>query len=312
MPLFLMLLLLGVGISIYIRQRFNLGNRMVSGQRARTVGCLLMLPLPLSIMVMTCWLTGFVGQYASIEAMQQAIMTDPSIREATATIELMVLLGCIGLAAWLMFSGAGADGGTEAVGGAGTLQSQSITLRQASGYSRLTENQLMILIRANAILAQRMVDGYRLDAKLLELWMYMERGVTEYNRREYGQAIQDFSRALMINPKAAEAYTWRGFAYLRAGRMSEGLQDIRYALSHTQDTQERAKLAGWLSAPNKIPLQITGRNPATERVVTDWLAGVDTVDPAGEPEPVRVEPFVDVAATPYLPIGSDDNETMRT
>ncbi|MBX3080140.1 MAG: tetratricopeptide repeat protein [Anaerolineae bacterium] len=314
MPFLFILLLLGVGLAIYTRGRFSLGNRVVSGSRARSIGCLLMLPMPLALSVMICWTTSMVGQYGSVEALQQAILTDPSIRDMSALIELGALFACVALATWLTFNASAASSLEDnANAGFGTRSHQTLTLRQAAGYSHLTENQLMMLIRANAIDAERSVDGYRIAPKVLERWMYMERGVTQFNRRAYVEAIQDFSRALYIDPKAAEAYAWRGLAFLRAGRMGDGLQDFRYALAQTQDNEIRRKYTQWLNAPNSTPAQITGRNPITERIVTDWLAGTDTVDQEAGREPFSDTVAEDApTAAPYVPSSSDDNETMRT
>ena len=309
MPFLFMLLLLGVGFSVYLRQRFSIGNRTVIGQRARTVGCLLMLPLPLSFMLLICWLTPMVSEYGSAEALQQAILTDASVLNTSMLIELIAIFGCVSLAIWLMFSA----NPSNAVTSAGILPTQAMTLRQAAGYSHLTEGQLMMLIRAKALTAQQSVDGYRLEPKVLELWMFMERGVTQYNHHAYAEAIQDFTRALNINHKEADAYAWRGLASLRAGRSSDGLQDIRYALAHTQDIDYRRKLTGWLNAPTTIPHQITRHNPVAERVVSDWLAGVDTVDHDTEHER---QPTAETAATghdsTYIAPPEDDNETLRS
>src|SRR5690349_18310848 len=129
MPFLFMLLLLGVGISVYLRQRFSLGNRTISGQRARTVGCLLMLPIPLSFLLLICWLAPMVSEYESVEAVQETILTDPSVLNTSMLIELGAIVGCVGLAAWLMFSANASNVAADANGIA--FPSQAMTLRQA-------------------------------------------------------------------------------------------------------------------------------------------------------------------------------------
>lgn len=292
-------IMLVVGLYLYFRKRLTVRGREISPRSVQTVGCLLAAPVPLSFVAGMCWGLSLVGTYASSGAM----LSDPNVVNTANALSLVLTLVCLGAAVWVAYQ-------APAAAAISAAPSQIMTLRQASAYSRLTEGQLMLLIRANALPALSAMDGYRVESRLLDLWMYMERGAHEYNRGQYAAAVQDFSRALALDPTLADAYAWRGLAMLRMGRQADAVTQFRQALAHEKDMTERATLARWLSAPQDAPLLIEGREPVAERVVADWLAGRDTPQEQPAAPPVATEPRQPFVTTAESPDAFD--ETLRS
>ena len=59
---------------------------------------------------------------------------------------------------------------------------------------------------------------------------YFNSGVDYGRKGEYDRAIQDFTKAIQINPKDAEAYNNRGFAYEKKGEYDRAIQDFDKAI----------------------------------------------------------------------------------
>ena len=58
------------------------------------------------------------------------------------------------------------------------------------------------------------------DAKL-----YCERGIASYKKREYDKAIEDFSKAIELNPEFPEVYATRALAYFHTDKFECAIQD---------------------------------------------------------------------------------------
>ena len=59
---------------------------------------------------------------------------------------------------------------------------------------------------------------------------YYNRGVTYKSKGQYDQAISDFTKALEIIPRFAEAYNNRGNAYAMKGQYDQAISDFTKAL----------------------------------------------------------------------------------
>lgn len=59
---------------------------------------------------------------------------------------------------------------------------------------------------------------------------YYERGDAYYKKGQYDEAVSDFTKALEINPKFAEAHYYRGIAYDKMGLYDEAISDYNKAL----------------------------------------------------------------------------------
>jgi lipoprotein NlpI len=60
--------------------------------------------------------------------------------------------------------------------------------------------------------------------------IYVARGNAYYEKREYGRAIADFTRAIELNPNAEQAYNNRGNAYDAKGEYEKAIDDYSHAI----------------------------------------------------------------------------------
>jgi tetratricopeptide (TPR) repeat protein len=59
---------------------------------------------------------------------------------------------------------------------------------------------------------------------------HLNRGVTSHDKGQLDQAISDFTKALEINPRLAEAYYNRGIVYSEKGQLDQAISDFTKAL----------------------------------------------------------------------------------
>ena len=74
--------------------------------------------------------------------------------------------------------------------------------------------------------------------------MYDARAILEFRAGELGRAIEDYNRALTINPRYALSLYGRGVARLRKGLESDGEADIAAAVAINPRLPETAKRLG--------------------------------------------------------------------
>ncbi|WP_068878686.1 MULTISPECIES: tetratricopeptide repeat protein [unclassified Phenylobacterium] len=83
-----------------------------------------------------------------------------------------------------------------------------------------------------------------LESEVLDLrdraGTYVNRGVLKLRRKEFGQALFDFNRAIETKPDLGEAYVNRGAAAVGARRFADGLADINKALELGVEEPEKA------------------------------------------------------------------------
>jgi len=58
---------------------------------------------------------------------------------------------------------------------------------------------------------------------------YNNRGVAYAKLGNYQQAIQDYNKAVQINPRLIDVYIGRGVAYLMQGNKKSGCRDVQKA-----------------------------------------------------------------------------------
>jgi len=53
----------------------------------------------------------------------------------------------------------------------------------------------------------------------------VDKGIKYYKQKQFEEAINEFNKAIEINPNLAEAYNNRGFAYIYQGNFSQPISD---------------------------------------------------------------------------------------
>lgn len=88
----------------------------------------------------------------------------------------------------------------------------------------------------NAVLNQSFESGPMRN--LLQLHAYICRGATHSALNEHDVAIDDFSRAIQINPEHAPAYFHRAIAWENKGELDQALDDYARAIRLDPDNAE--------------------------------------------------------------------------
>ncbi|MBI5237593.1 MAG: tetratricopeptide repeat protein [Deltaproteobacteria bacterium] len=58
---------------------------------------------------------------------------------------------------------------------------------------------------------------------------YINRGNAYYKKGQHDRAIEDFNKAIALNPKLAEVYSNRGLAYGEKGQLDRTISDVQKA-----------------------------------------------------------------------------------
>lgn len=74
---------------------------------------------------------------------------------------------------------------------------------------------------------------------------HIQRGIKDYGRGRYREAIGDFTRALFLDPASATAFLERGKAYIELGKLEDGLSDFSRVIELSRSKyRERFSLKG--------------------------------------------------------------------
>jgi tetratricopeptide (TPR) repeat protein len=68
------------------------------------------------------------------------------------------------------------------------------------------------------------------DQEQAKLKIYYANGVEFFKTRQYDLAIVEFSKALKINPRIANAYAFRGLCYIARGEYDQAISDASKAV----------------------------------------------------------------------------------
>jgi len=89
---------------------------------------------------------------------------------------------------------------------------------------------------------------------------YVKRGLTNFNQKNYQQAIDDCSQAIRLNPKFADAYFFRGLVYVELRNWGQSIADFsesininpKYESAYSNRAcsvvQQKDSMIGWLIA----------------------------------------------------------------
>jgi tetratricopeptide (TPR) repeat protein len=79
----------------------------------------------------------------------------------------------------------------------------------------------------------------------------MGRGYVYFQKGDHAKAVEDFSRVIELNGRAAVAFNNRGYNYQQMGKFNEALDDFRKAVELTPDYALAHQNLGWLLATCK-------------------------------------------------------------
>jgi len=104
-----------------------------------------------------------------------------------------------------------------------------------------TEDQSQNLFDTASVLLKKVAQHTTFSSHLLA-WIYDKRGDASNNLKEYQRAIQDYDRAIELEPTAAIYYTDRGIVYTKLKEYQRAIQDydraieldLNYAKAHNQ------------------------------------------------------------------------------
>ena len=100
-----------------------------------------------------------------------------------------------------------------------------------------------------------------------------QRGLIHLKKGEYDKAIENFSKAIEINPKYAEAYNNRGLAYEKLGDTQNSIADYSKAVEFSEHQEVGQKKAFASRASKSKPSQASG----FDKIVLTWISQMTAV-----------------------------------
>ena len=79
-----------------------------------------------------------------------------------------------------------------------------------------------------------------------ELAKHFATGQRLYKRKIYNRALQEFDKAIKIDPSSFKAYFWRGRVYLKTEQYDEAIADFKMVIRLTPDYSKPYHNLGWL------------------------------------------------------------------
>ena len=79
-----------------------------------------------------------------------------------------------------------------------------------------------------------------------ELAKHFATGQRLYKRKIYNRALQEFDKAIKIDPSSFKAYFWRGRVYLKTEQYDEAIADFKMAIKLKPDYSKPYHNLGWL------------------------------------------------------------------
>ena len=79
-----------------------------------------------------------------------------------------------------------------------------------------------------------------------ELAKHFATGQRLYKKKIYNRALQEFDKAIKIDPSSFKAYFWRGRVYLKTEQYDEAIADFKMVIRLTPDYSKPYHNLGWL------------------------------------------------------------------
>jgi lipoprotein NlpI len=101
---------------------------------------------------------------------------------------------------------------------------------------------------------------------------YIDRGNAYRARGDNDRAIADFTEAIRLDPRAADAYYSRGFAYLYSGSLANALADVSKASELDPSDAYKALWADIVAQRNNAPSHLSQASAKID--MTPWPAPI--------------------------------------
>jgi lipoprotein NlpI len=101
---------------------------------------------------------------------------------------------------------------------------------------------------------------------------YIDRGNAYRARGDNDRAIADFTEAIRLDPRAADAYYSRGFAYLYSGSLANALADVSKASELDPNDAYKALWADIVAQRNNAPSHLSQASAKID--MTPWPAPI--------------------------------------
>jgi tetratricopeptide (TPR) repeat protein len=109
------------------------------------------------------------------------------------------------------------------------------------------------------------IEALYLVQSNVSLESYIEAGMAKYEKGDYQGSIEQFTRAIEINPQVAELYLFRGISYQEIGDQDKALADASKAISIQPDLAIAYELRGFVySSANDLQMALTDFQKAAE------------------------------------------------
>lgn len=160
------LITFGIGLILFFRNGFQLGNRSVTRQQSRSIGLILMAPLVIEFCVSSMLVYNYV-QFEDDGSFSISPDAFDSIVGTLSTIELIAVVSAIGLAIYMIYGRPPASSPPEMsspVQSSRPLQHPPdiMTVAEAAAYMRVTESEVMKLIEEGRLGAAKIGNSYRI------------------------------------------------------------------------------------------------------------------------------------------------------
>jgi excisionase family DNA binding protein len=174
-----------IGLTLVVTGRLTVNRRRLTGQRVRMAGWVLMSPPIITMFIGSLIPPPAIDANATIEEMVSEILPEML---PLALLELVILLGAIGLAGWLLAQAAKENPPQEIEIDPllkemeGVLRSRSaqqpvqqsnvfgnvMTVAEAAAYLRVSEDEVLELINTSQLAAARIGDQYRIARRAID------------------------------------------------------------------------------------------------------------------------------------------------
>ncbi len=205
-------------------------RRVIKGHRARLVGLILILPIP--IMFMVGFVIGFVYGFN-----RQSLDPEPFgyfVGVVQLPAILVTLLLAFAIAYWPKMRQSASQTDSELAALYPVQVTPTLTLGQVAFQLRMPEDKVQQLMDDGTLILTKNNGNSEVERVSFDSFMLCRQGVEAANKGQLESALIDFDEAIRLNPKSVRAYFLRGKANLGLGYFAEAYSDFQYVFNSHQ------------------------------------------------------------------------------